>query len=263
MRAETGLELWPLVAHLGKPSPVRASSSHRGHLSIVFFDIKVLMLLNLTSLWFCSEVRTSWGGASGDASRWRSGRRTCDPLGYQSQAPAPGSRDHTVCQESTGRTVQGSGAQCCAHGAGPPPPCFRVPSQGPQLRPGWSQHQGSGHSTTGEVTAPRGRWWLLLRSHALLARGHWGAPTALHLVVLESRWGVSVPCGRPGRLLVTAILVPEPFWVPLPEAERAAGPGEEPRASQPGSNPAGPVPWSGGRVQPSSLGRRPHVRQVE
>lgn len=96
--------------------------------------------------------------------------------------------------------MQGSGAQCRAHGAGPPPPCFRVPSQGPQLRPGpeRSQHHGA-------VVAPAPA------THALLARGHWGAPTALHLVVLESWWGVSVPCGRPGRLVVTAILVAEPF----------------------------------------------------
>lgn len=100
VRTGRNLEFWPLAVQLGKLSPTKgkpvgALSSNLGHLSLVLFDIKILLLLNFTSLSFCPGVKISWG-ISGDTSRGRRGQRACDPQGCQTLAPTPGSRDHAL-----------------------------------------------------------------------------------------------------------------------------------------------------------------------
>lgn len=97
-----------------------------------------------------------------------------------------------------GRCKDSGGGNRYAHGAEPPLPCFFprvVPaSAAPSAR--------RGHSPTPAIVAGA-----VVLTHTLLTSGHWGAPEALHLVVLLSgHWrgrGQQRPLWRPGRLVVT------------------------------------------------------------
>lgn len=183
----------------------------------------------------------------------RSDQHACDPQGCQTLAPSPGHHDHSLCRRSIGRQYKGSGGQnFCAPRAEPPPLCFRVWSQHPQLLPHWERSPSPASCQSGSGSG---------QAHAVLTSGHWEAPKPCVLWFWHRGWGVSVPPQwRPGHLVVTHRPGSRALWE-LWETERAARVGKEAGARQHGSHPAWPVtPWVA--LQLCSPGVRCHIRQV-
>lgn len=132
-------------------------------------------------------------------SKWRGGRCTPDPQGWQALAPIPGSHGHTVPGKGRAEIAGMRVAITAVHRTGPPFLSFRgvIPvSPGTSWEEGPSRHLShSGGSS---------RFWL----QALLTYGHWGALKALHFCGSGVLVRVSVPHG--GLAALWSLALPGP-----------------------------------------------------